>query len=439
MYKRQHFNNALELKPDYPPALLGLAQIEDEQGNYEKAISLYKHYAINNLNDITPFIALSEIAKKQNLTDDMLYWLLDARDRFPGDIIPSRSLARYYMNASQPVNATKYIQEALTISPGDSESLFIYSNILIAQDQQHEAAAQLNKLLSITPDDADALTLSGKLYLDMNLIQSARKNLLTALNVQAKNALTISLLAAIELKADNYDKSLEYVRTLQNIDPDYHVAYLQEGDIWLKKQDYEKARIAFEKSWEKSPSGEAAQKLFSIIIHQDSFDAATKPLLDWLQDNPNDIASRFYLAYAFQSNEQSQLAINEYEKLLQFSPNDSTILNNLAWLYPLDSPDALGYAERAYRSSPDDPGILDTYGWVLTQNGHLVNGRKYLKIAIQKLPDNDEVQFHYATNLVLSGETESGSEILKNLIESGRPFNGRQDAITMLEKLSGNL
>ncbi len=55
-----------------------------------------------------------------------------------------------------------------------------------------------------------------------------------------------------------------------------------------------------------------------------------------------------------------------------------------------------------------------------------------LKRAADKLPDIPEVQYHYAKALFSSGDTAAAVRILKPLIESGKAFDGRNDAENML-------
>ncbi len=63
---------------------------------------------------------------------------------------------------------------------------------------------------------------------------------------------------------------------------------------------------------------------------------------------------------------QYREAATVHESLVQTSPNDGTLLNNLAWLYgELGDPRALGHAEKAYALMPSDPGAMDTLGWIL--------------------------------------------------------------------------
>jgi tetratricopeptide (TPR) repeat protein len=69
------------------------------------------------------------------------------------------------------------------------------------------------------------------------------------------------------------------------------------------------------------------------------------------------------------------MAITDYESLLAKTPTNidvATVLNNLAYLLAESNErlgEALQYAGRALDVKPNDPGVLDTYAYVLLKNG----------------------------------------------------------------------
>ena len=110
-------------------------------------------------------------------------------------------------------------------------------------------------------------------------------------------------------------------------------------------------------------------------------------------------------------------------------------MNNLAWLYHLKGdPKALDLAERANRTAPENAGNLDTYGWILTQQNQADKGKRLIKQAMELIPDNLEIRYHYAVALVKSGNKDEGQQMLEKLLEQDKPFNGRKEAKQLLGK-----
>jgi len=85
-------------------------------------------------------------------------------------------------------------------------------------------------------------------------------------------------------------------------------------------------------------------------------------------------------------NDYLARAIEQYESLLPKMPSNTVILNNLAYMLAdgdMRLEEALEYAERAHRIKPNDPGLLDTYAYVLYKNGKYDQAVEYLQSAKQ--------------------------------------------------------
>ncbi len=433
---RTFFNKAMQIQQDHPAATAGLAGIERKNGNFDKAISLYESLVDSNTAGTMPMMALAEIAEQQKRTNDMLLWLEKARNAGPAEIRARLILANYYLRNAQPQKAETYAKEAIKQSPEQADLIALQGKVLIAQQRYSDALPPLKKLVAKLPESTTAHSLLGEAFLRQGILENARQHLQKALKIQQDNIIAISLLAETELKDGNLDKSLEYAKALQKVQPEHHIGYLQEGDVWMTKLNYKKAHSAYDKAWKQQQTAQLAKKLFSASKNTLNHSEAIKPLLTWLNNNPNDNATRFYLAIIYQDAEENDKAINEYEKVLAQSPDNSAVLNNLAWLYSLNgNPKAIDMAESAYRSSPENPGILDTYGWILVQQGQVEKGQRLIKQALDVIPGNLDIRYHYATALLKSGNDSEGKQILQELLKQNKPFSGREDAKRLLENL----
>ena len=125
--------------------------------------------------------------------------------------------------------------------------------------------------------------------------------------------------------------------------------------------------------------------------------------------------------------------------MLTEQPNNPYLLNNLALLYlESKSGDALVYAERAYEIEPNSYAILDTLGWVLTQQGEYVRALSMLRNAVARSFNDPEVQYHYATALSLSGNDKKAMDVLTKILMTGESFSDIQAAKALLKKLKSS-
>lgn len=86
-------------------------------------------------------------------------------------------------------------------------------------------------------------------------------------------------------------------------------------------------------------------------------------------------------------NNYLRSAIAEYESLLVEVPNNTTVLNNLAYMLAENNqklPEALEYAERAHNLMPNHAGLLDTYAYVLYKNGRYSEAAESMQAALQQ-------------------------------------------------------
>ncbi len=83
---------------------------------------------------------------------------------------------------------------------------------------------------------------------------------------------------------------------------------------------------------------------------------------------------------------------------LSINPDDAYVLNYLAysWLerdYKID--EAMKMLETAYSARSNDPYIIDSIGWAHYLNNNFLEAEKYLKRAVELMPDDPIVNDHY--------------------------------------------
>ena len=120
-------------------------------------------------------------------------------------------------------------------------------------------------------------------------------------------------------------------------------------------------------------------------------------------------------------------AITEYESLLEKMPNNTDVLNNLAYLLvenneKLDK--ALQYSETAHDLKPNDAGFSDTYGYVLYKNGKYAQAEESLEAAIQqfelsKTSVPSEVYEHLGMTKEKLGNNAQALNAYKQALEAG--------------------
>jgi predicted Zn-dependent protease len=142
-------------------------------------------------------------------------------------------------------------------------------------------------------------------------------------------------------------------------------------------------------------------------------------------------------------------AIDEYESLLAEMPNNTLVLNNLAYLLAESGeklPEALEYAKRAYELTPDNAGILDTYAYVLHKNGKNSEADNFLQASIQLYGQDEmgvptEVYEHLGMIKEDSGASAEALDAYKLALEAADDSSSdstRQRIVSAIQRLSGS-
>lgn len=431
---RKHLNRALEIKPGLPPAILSLAQIEEMEGNLDQATILYEQLVEMKLNSALPMLALSRVAEQKNDREKMLSWLERALEYAPSDPKPRLFLAEYHLRNGTPGLAEPLIAVALETAPREPELLLMMGRILLARQQYQQALKTLDDLLAIEPDSVRGHTLRGEAYLQLNRTDDARSELQIALDNEPANVGALALLARLEISAQDYDKSVQYSKDIQQAYPELYLGYELNGDALAGNAKLADAARLYTLAWDRLPSEELAIKRADIASRGSNFTAAVGYLQEWIDGHPDAIRAREFLGSNLQKMGERALAITQYEQILQVEQKNLVALNNLAVLYQsADRVKALQLAERAWRLDSSNPGVQDTYGWLLVEEGQLERGRQLLEKALKVLGDVPEVRYHHAVAVYRSGDEARGKELLQALLEQHGNFDGSDDAAQLLK------
>lgn len=120
------------------------------------------------------------------------------------------------------------------------------------------------------------------------------------------------------------------------------------------------------------------------------------------------------------------VAFDNYEKALKLNPQNIAVLNNYSYYLSLEKKN-LDKAEQmsgiTVKAEPTNPTYLDTYGWILFEQGDYTTARIYLENAVRHSESQKEpsaaIHEHYGDLLAQIGETEKALEQWKKAKELG--------------------
>ncbi len=128
---------------------------------------------------------------------------------------------------------------------------------------------------------------------------------------------------------------------------------------------------------------------------------------------------------ALHEADRAQEAMAYYRRVLEHSPDNTSVLNNLSYMLAEDlgkADEALPLAERAAELEPQNAQILDTLGWVRFKLGQTEQAQKTLESSI-KLADLSANHLHLAEVLINQGYEAEARRHLKTAVDLAEQNN----------------
>ncbi|MCX8029581.1 MAG: tetratricopeptide repeat protein [Brevinematales bacterium] len=117
-----------------------------------------------------------------------------------------------------------------------------------------------------------------------------------------------------------------------------------------------------------------------------------------LKINPQSVSALVAIAYVFEKSNRYDQSIIYLKKAMEIDDSNPRVLNALAYIYAekgINLTEAVRLARKALSQEPDSPEIRDTMAWVYYKRGEYYQALSEIKKAIELLPNNAEIQYHY--------------------------------------------
>lgn len=147
----------------------------------------------------------------------------------------------------------------------------------------------------------------------------------------------------------------------------------------------------------------------------------------------------FNRGMVFEREHDYQRARNEYMLALDSGFQSAELYNTIAWLdiefLDADPVEAEQFGARAFALDPDNPDILDTYGWVLVKMGRPHEGLPLLERARRSKPTMYCIDLHLGIAYREVGDRDRATEHLKRQIERNASDRWGNSAKLALEQM----
>lgn len=383
------------------------------------------------------------------------------------------SLHKYqlYTMLKQEGKAFAEMQKYIDKYPNEIKYQILLGDLYLQTGKNNEAYLVYSKAKAIDPDDPYLISSMAQYYEKTNNKAAAESELQTALmsskmDIDTKLAILAQYVGSLQQSKKNTEAVNVLFDTLMIQHPQEPKLNMMYGNLLMIQNKKDDARDQYRLFAEANPTNPIGWEQMLYTTFPDSLNLTMeicKEALAYIDDQPQ---FYFYLGvseymeknytealYALQKGveyvddnnpklkadfygqigdlyyhlEKRDTAFVIYEKALSYDPSNLGVLNNYSYFLSVAKKD-LDKAEKmssiTVKADPANPTYLDTYGWVLFEQGAYVIAKIYIENAIKYSEEtkeelSSEVLEHYGDVLYKTDEPEKALEYWMKAKEKG--------------------
>ncbi len=386
-----------------------------------------------------------------------------------------RTLARAHLANNEPALAEETMRRAVDVNPKDAAAQLDLAQLLAQMGQSEKAKPVIDELVKQQPNNFSALDAQFRIAAATNDIAGAKAAADAIVALQPQSALgyyyqgmaaesgkhmddAVSLysralekqpeatepLQALAILLVKLNRAPEAIKRLDEVAAKFPAVPLAsniKGELLVGTQHPADAEAAFKTAIEREPKWWVPYRglAFAQGMQHDTA-GQTATLKDGIGKATQPGSLQIDLARVYESQNQTDAAIQLYQEALHKDPNSDIAANNLAMMlvtYKNDRSSLDQAKELSQRfSSSTNAAFLDTYGWVLYKHGEAAAAVPVLQTALSKAPDSPVSLYHLGMAQASAGNAEAARDNLERSLKSGKPFSGMDEAKATLDKLA---
>lgn len=433
---RAAWEKAVALQPTFFPAVTALVRLDLADKNMAAAKKRFENVLATDKKNFGALGGLAELALLENKPEEATRLLEQAQTENPEAIAAVIKLGGHYLSTKQADKALRLARNYQAQHPTNADLLDLLGQAQLASNDGTGALETYSKLINVLPKSGLAQLRLAQAHLQLKNEKAAADALRRGAALQPDLLPVRTAQAELAMRRGQPQEALQLARQLQKDMPGAAAGFALEGDVNMTLDKPADALAAYDKAFALQPSSVMLMRSVGILRSQNKTGEAQQRLNAWLKNNPTDNAALMYQAELHLAANQNKQAIAVLQDVIKRAPNNAPALNNLAWAYQQEKDArALPTAEQAYKMAGDNPAVLDTYGWMLVEQGDAAKGVPLLQKAASLAPNALEIRYHYAVGLSKTGNKPAARKELETLLAQNKPFAHADAARSLLNTL----
>lgn len=308
----------------------------------------------------------------------------------------------------------------------------------IENDQYKEAEKEYSQIFKQKPDSSGAVLALALLRIQANDLDKAKKYLDTVLKLDQRNDLARIYLGEIATSEGKLDEAEQWLRSVT--DPDQlFSARVRLASVINKRDGIDAALRELEAVHPETPAQQSELALIrnEMLVGAGRYQEAYDALDRVIEEQPDNIELLYARGMVASDLKDVAGLEKDMRRVLELNPGHAHALNALGYTLA-DQTERIDEAERLIKQAldkrPDDPFILDSYGWVKYRQGQLKEAEKYLRQALAGRND-PEIAAHLVEVLWKLNKRKEARQILE---KANKDFPGNELLGEVSNKLLGH-
>ena len=379
------FKSAIEIAPDYVPAIEAAAEIEYRQGNPEAATYLHRLLALRP-GEPTAHAMLGALAWKQSDCAAAVQHFSLAKQAIAAQPDALREFGACLLKLKRPQEAATVFRQLIAMQPQDRRARYSLALSLMDAARFREAMAALEPLAGAKNPDPIALELISTSHEALGETPQAVAVLRQAVLLDPRNVNLYLDFASLSFTHQSFQVGIDMINAGLTQVPESGALYLARGVLYVQLAEYAKADADFDKAERLDPNrtpGSAARGLSQI--QQNNLDQALVTVRLQLKVNPKDEFLQYVLAELL-NRQGARAGSPEFQE-------------------------ALDAAAEAVRLKPDFVLARDVLSRLYLQAGEVEKAIEQCRLSLRDDPSDETALYRLIRALQSSGRQDAAAEI----------------------------
>jgi tetratricopeptide (TPR) repeat protein len=353
-----------------------------------------------------------------------------------------RVRAQYFYSKEKFKEALEDVNRALKLEPDHAATNELRGMILLGLEKYDDALGSFNRASELVPEAPLPYEHRGVLYRQKGDLQKSLEQLTKALELSPESVTTLLVRAGVYYELKQPDKALDDVDAAIRLQPSLAQPHLMRAEILAATNRIDQAISQLERLLQGSPGNvQLLNRLGNFYLIAGRPRKAIEASNQLIQQDANDFDALRMRADAYLNIGKHAEAIADFDRALPLKEDDSSLLNNLAWVLATSPDDKLRDGTRALKlatkaaeqSAYQTPHILSTLAAAYAETGDFENAKKWSQKSVELSQKEVESAKADDDRTKLQSDVEQLKKELTSY-EQGKPTRERQTVEEPAEK-----